>query len=440
LRLFLRSSAQNEVTQELIPQIQAQLFRRNILEPVLASFEERTQGLDWQQHAGAFGDFYAGLQQLLRFRRLRETMAGAAPLTLRSSLRLAPLLAFCKATPGRDPQGRRLDDWLKTSLDLAKVEKVFQAALVAQHASLASLAVPEPVQSYASFREYWVSRHPAGGNVPSYKALSEAALAPAVAAPVVSTPRVPGDRKMNSLFEIASRASTPLALGGLAAAVLFLIFRQIVAKDIFPPLTRAVGADILKLIIDRLFILALLAVVLGFLGYVLTRANSTQSGGPAPLRAASPTPRPPAEAELHAGVATEPGGSIQAPAAVPAIPSSPEAEGRKVLSRERTAGEVLAVLDETPVWDRERVFKDHFKGKWPPSPGWSGAVEGDPRANETGSCDLLVVERGTRTRILARGSARACDARNRDRVTVAGPITAFDSTVLSIRCVEVVIE
>jgi len=75
---------------------------------------------------------------------------------------------------------------------------------------------------------------------------------------------------MEKIFEIASSISTPLALGGFFAAAVFYVFRQIVAKNVFPQLSVALGADVLKLIIERLFILALVAMVLGFVGYLVT--------------------------------------------------------------------------------------------------------------------------------------------------------------------------
>jgi phosphotransferase system HPr-like phosphotransfer protein len=77
---------------------------------------------------------------------------------------------------------------------------------------------------------------------------------------------------MDRVLEVASNISTPLALSGLIAAIFFLILKQILAKNIFPQLTRAVGGDIIKLVIERLFILALIAMVLGFAGYILTTA------------------------------------------------------------------------------------------------------------------------------------------------------------------------
>jgi hypothetical protein len=77
---------------------------------------------------------------------------------------------------------------------------------------------------------------------------------------------------MERLLEIASNVSTPLALSGLIAAIFFLVLRQIVAKNIFPQLTSAVGGKLLKLIVERLFVLALIAMVLGFAGYIVTTA------------------------------------------------------------------------------------------------------------------------------------------------------------------------
>jgi hypothetical protein len=75
---------------------------------------------------------------------------------------------------------------------------------------------------------------------------------------------------MKSLFEIASNVSTPLALSGIVIVVLYALFKQIIARNIFPQLTQAFSGEILKSIIDKVFVLALVARVLGFAGWVLT--------------------------------------------------------------------------------------------------------------------------------------------------------------------------
>jgi len=75
---------------------------------------------------------------------------------------------------------------------------------------------------------------------------------------------------MNKVFEIAANISTPLMLAGFIAAAFFLIIRQILKMKLFPKLNRLLAAAIIKLIIERLFILALVAMILGFVGFVLT--------------------------------------------------------------------------------------------------------------------------------------------------------------------------
>jgi len=85
---------------------------------------------------------------------------------------------------------------------------------------------------------------------------------------------------MTQLFQIASSVSSPLALSGLIAAIVFYTFRQIIAQNIFPKLTSSLGAGIITLIVNRLFFLALVAMLLGFTGYIFTRfapAPSTEN-------------------------------------------------------------------------------------------------------------------------------------------------------------------
>jgi hypothetical protein len=71
------------------------------------------------------------------------------------------------------------------------------------------------------------------------------------------------------IFELATKISTPLALAGFIAAVLFFVLRQLLAKNIFPVLSKTVGGAVVRQIIDRLFVLALVGMVLGFVGYLL---------------------------------------------------------------------------------------------------------------------------------------------------------------------------
>jgi hypothetical protein len=72
-----------------------------------------------------------------------------------------------------------------------------------------------------------------------------------------------------SIFDTASKISTPLALAGFIAAVFFLVVKQIIAKNVFPKFSEAIAGGLLQDIINKLFILALVAMVLGFAGYAL---------------------------------------------------------------------------------------------------------------------------------------------------------------------------
>lgn len=74
---------------------------------------------------------------------------------------------------------------------------------------------------------------------------------------------------MGNILEIAAKVSTPLALSGLIIGALFLIFRQVLSMNIFPQLSRQLGGKIIIKIINTFLTLALVAIVLGFISYVL---------------------------------------------------------------------------------------------------------------------------------------------------------------------------
>lgn len=74
---------------------------------------------------------------------------------------------------------------------------------------------------------------------------------------------------MNSIFKTASRVSTPLALAGIIATAFFFIAKQILEKNIFPKLSEALGGAIIMAIIDKLFMLAMVAACLGVAAYII---------------------------------------------------------------------------------------------------------------------------------------------------------------------------
>lgn len=72
---------------------------------------------------------------------------------------------------------------------------------------------------------------------------------------------------MNTLFEIASGVKSPIALGGIVMIALFLLYRTILKKLISQKLTKKHIFKIINRIMTYLFILALVAIIVGALTY-----------------------------------------------------------------------------------------------------------------------------------------------------------------------------
>ena len=66
-------------------------------------------------------------------------------------------------------------------------------------------------------------------------------------------------------------------LAGFLAAAFFLIARQLLAKNFFSKLTADSSAGIIKQVISALFVLSLVAMVLGFVGFVWAPSNKDSS-------------------------------------------------------------------------------------------------------------------------------------------------------------------
>jgi hypothetical protein len=72
------------------------------------------------------------------------------------------------------------------------------------------------------------------------------------------------------LVGLASRIRTPLTLAGLVVVVLYVLYRQILGLGIFAQVGESSTVTLLSSIIDKVFWLALIALVLGVACYVLT--------------------------------------------------------------------------------------------------------------------------------------------------------------------------
>lgn len=73
---------------------------------------------------------------------------------------------------------------------------------------------------------------------------------------------------MEKVLEVATRVSTPIAVGGLALGVLLIIFYAILKLNIFPKLNQTMGKDLLTSMMSYLYRLAMVAIVLGFVAYL----------------------------------------------------------------------------------------------------------------------------------------------------------------------------
>lgn len=75
----------------------------------------------------------------------------------------------------------------------------------------------------------------------------------------------------NKLFEIASKVNKPLSLAAMTVVALYLIYKTILGLEIFGPLTEGTTFALISSIADKLFYLALVALVLGVIAYVFVQ-------------------------------------------------------------------------------------------------------------------------------------------------------------------------
>lgn len=79
---------------------------------------------------------------------------------------------------------------------------------------------------------------------------------------------------MQGIKELAANVDTPLSLAGLTLAIVFYILKEIIQRNIFPSLSRRFSKEVLVLIINRLFVLALIAMCLGFVAFIIPKLDT----------------------------------------------------------------------------------------------------------------------------------------------------------------------
>ena len=70
------------------------------------------------------------------------------------------------------------------------------------------------------------------------------------------------------LFAFANKVKTPLALAGGVIVILYLLYKQILTLGIFSKLESQPTFLLIQSVVDRLFWLALVALILGVASYV----------------------------------------------------------------------------------------------------------------------------------------------------------------------------
>src|SRR5882724_3655573 len=75
---------------------------------------------------------------------------------------------------------------------------------------------------------------------------------------------------VEGLLSVASKVGTPLALAGIIVIVLYALYKQVLALKLFAPIGAGPTSRLLQHVLNKLFWLALIALILGVASYVLT--------------------------------------------------------------------------------------------------------------------------------------------------------------------------
>ncbi|MEM7353140.1 MAG: type VI secretion protein IcmF/TssM N-terminal domain-containing protein [Acidobacteriota bacterium] len=160
LRFLLQRGIKNEIGQELLPTLQAGLFRLGVLQPLLESFEARSGPEIWRDEAMEYDLFREAFAARLRFDHYQ--WAESEKPALREVATLDPLLRYLQQLPDRDDtlDGREIDLWLEDTSALGEIdeiERVFQSVLTTEEKfdMMAVGKLQSPERARAAFDTYW---------------------------------------------------------------------------------------------------------------------------------------------------------------------------------------------------------------------------------------------------------------------------------------------
>lgn len=78
-----------------------------------------------------------------------------------------------------------------------------------------------------------------------------------------------GDSALGRIAGVASRVRTPLGLAGLTVVVLYALYRQVLGLQVFENVGSQSTAQLLNAVIDRVFLVAILATLIAGLAYLI---------------------------------------------------------------------------------------------------------------------------------------------------------------------------
>jgi hypothetical protein len=86
------------------------------------------------------------------------------------------------------------------------------------------------------------------------------------------------EEKITKLARIAVTIKTPMALSGLVMIVLYTLYRQVLNLNVFSNIGGSHTFVVIQSVLDKLFWLALVALVLGVASYITTAIMRNRDG------------------------------------------------------------------------------------------------------------------------------------------------------------------
>jgi hypothetical protein len=78
------------------------------------------------------------------------------------------------------------------------------------------------------------------------------------------------NKPSEGLFSLAAKVRTPLTLAGVAFVILYKLYDRVLSLNIFSALGESGTRAVIEKLLDKVFVLAIIALCLGVVSYLLT--------------------------------------------------------------------------------------------------------------------------------------------------------------------------